>query len=265
MSKCLFCDNPADSLEHVIPQWLHRRIAPETDGAFPVQIGRYVEPKGYLDERKHVSLRFAARVVCVACNTGWMSKMEAEVDQVLRALTEKSFPVLAHMHFEQLKDHSAILARWMLKTALTTSYALPGKLFLPTRLIQEVTSGELPSGVWMDVAKAKVSGIAAALTKTFPTINGNKFVGIETHGMGGCFQFCIQVNHLLLRVGMTPGAEVGYLAPGGLNPFRLFPDSDSEVPAHLEFADLNHFMHSIVLRTWAGCAGEVPVSSSQNP
>ena len=261
MSKCLFCGNRADSLEHAIPQWLHRRIAPETDGKFLVHVGRYVDGQGYLDERKHVSLRFEARIVCVACNTGWMSKMESEVDQILRPLTERQFPILAHTHLEELRQHASILARWMTKTALTTSYALPGKLHLPQSLIEEIALGQSPGGVWMDVARARVTGIAAALTKTFPIINGNKFVGVQTHNKGACFQFCIQVNQLLLRVGVTPGAEVGYVAFGGLNPFRLFPRADTRVPEHFEFNDVNHFIHSIVLRTWAGCAGEVPSSS----
>lgn len=110
----------------------------------------------------------------------------------------------------------------------------------------------------MDVAKAKASGIGAALTKTFPTVNGNVFTGPQTHTGGACFQFCIQVNQLLLRVGMSPRAEVGYIAFDGLNPFRLFPDADPQVPENLEFQDVNHFLHSIVLRTWGGCPGEVP-------
>ena len=184
--------------------------------------------------------------------------METEAERILRPLTEKKFPVLAHTHLEQLRGHAGVLARWMTKTAVATSYALPGKLHLPQSLVEEIAQGRAPRGIWMDVAKAKVSGIAAALTKIFPTISGNKFVGVRTHNMGGCFQFCIQINQLLLRVGMTPGAEVGYVAPGGLNPFRLFPDADPKVPEHCEFKDMNHFLHSVVLRTWEGCPGEVP-------
>ncbi|MDA1274570.1 MAG: hypothetical protein O2960_11045 [Verrucomicrobia bacterium] len=258
MRKCLFCPNTADSHEHVLPQWLHRCISSETDGKFPVQVGRYVDGQGYLDERKFVSLNFKARIVCVGCNNGWMSKMESEVEQILKALTGKQFPVLAHTHLEQLREHAQSLAQWMSKTALTTSYALPGKLRLAGRLAEKIGQGRPPHGVWMDVAKAKNSGIAAALTKMFPTINGNRYVGVQTHQTGECFQFCIQINQLLLRVGMSPGAEVGYVAHGGLNPFRLFPEADSQVPENIEFKDVNHFLHSIVLRTWAGCAGEVP-------
>jgi len=187
-----------------------------------------------------------------------MSKMESEIHQTLKPLTEKQFPVLVHAHLEQLRGHAESLARWMSKTALTTSYALPGNQRLASQLANEIAQGRPPHGVWVDVAKAKVSGIAAALTKMFPTINGNRFVGPQTHQTGVCFQFCIQINQLLLRVGMSPGAEVGYVAPGGLNPFRLFPDADQQVPENIEFEDVNHFLHSVVLRTWAGCAGEVP-------
>jgi hypothetical protein len=219
-----------------------------------------VDGQGYLDERKFVSLNFKARIVCVGCNNGWMSKMESEVEQILKPLTGKQFPVLARTHLEQLRGHEQSLARWMAKTALTTSYALPGKLRLASQLADEIALGRPPHGVWVDAAKAKVSGIAVALTKMFPTINGNRFVGPQTHQAGFCFQFCIQINHLLLRVGMSPGAEVGYIAPNGIIPFRLFPDADSKVPENIEFQDVNHFLHAVVLRTWDGCAGEVPTT-----
>lgn len=260
MKKCLFCPNTADSLEHVLPQWLHRCISAETEGKFPVQVGRYVDGQGYLDDRNFISLNFKARIVCTDCNIGWMSKMESEIDQILKPLTGKQFPARARAHLEKLREHAQSLARWMSKTALTTSYALPGNQRLASELADEIAQGRAPRGVWMDVAKAEVSGIAAALTKVFPTINGNRFVVPQTHQAGGCFQFCIQINQLLLRVGMSPGAEVGYVAPDGLIPFRLFPDADRQVPDNIEFQDLNQFLHSVVLRTWEGCVGEVPAT-----
>lgn len=260
MKKCLFCPNPADSLEHVVPQWIHRCISPQTEGAFPVVVGRYVDGKGYCDKREQISLAFKARIVCEQCNTGWMRELESEVARIVKPLAVTPFPILSHCHFEQLRADAPVIALWLTKTALTTSFALPGKQRLPETVATEIGRKQVPHGVWIDVAKAKVSGIGAALTKTFPTINGNVFTGPQTHTTGACFQFCIQVNQLLLRVGMSPGAEVGYVAYGGLNPFRLFPDADPQVPENIEFQDVNHFLHSIVLRTWAGCAGEVPAS-----
>jgi hypothetical protein len=259
MRKCLFCPNPADSLEHVLPQWLFRCIAPGNEGKFPVRVGRFVDGQGYLDERKHLSLAFKARIVCENCNTGWMSKLESRVSHILSPLVAQDFPVLAHNFFDELRRDAPGIARWLSKTALTTSFALPGRQRLPEWLAGEIAQAKPPRGVWIDVAKATVAGIAAASSKMLPTINGNVFVGPQAHSAGESFQFCIQINHLLLRVGMSPGAEVGYVAPGGLVAFRLFPKAAPQVPELFEFRDVNHFFHSIVLRTWEGCPGEVPV------
>jgi hypothetical protein len=262
MKKCLFCPNPADSLEHVLPQWLFRRIAPANQGKFPVRVGRFVDGKGYLDQRNHISLAFKARIVCVDCNTGWMRKLESKVSQALKPLMAQDFPVLAHNFFDELRKGAPIIALWLSKTALTTSFAFPGSQRLPEWLAGEIAKGQAPRGVWTDLAKARVAGIGAALAKMIPTTNGNVFVGPQAHSAGESFQFCIQINHLLLRVGMSPGAEVGYIAPGGLVAFRLFPEADTKVPELFEFGDINHFFHSIVLRTWEGCPGEVPLTAA---
>jgi len=97
-----------------------------------------VDGQEYLDERKFISLSFKARIVCVGCNNGWMSRIESEVEEILRPLTRKQFPILAHTHLEQLRGHGQSLARWMAKTALTTSCALPGKQRLPSQLADEI-------------------------------------------------------------------------------------------------------------------------------
>jgi hypothetical protein len=55
---------------------------------------------------------------------------------------------------------------------------------------------------------------------------------------GACFQFCIQINHLLLRIAMTPDAEAIYHAPNKRIPIRLFPDAVSKIPENIEFNDI---------------------------
>ena len=106
MKKCLFCSNPADSLEHVLPQWLFRCIAPESRGTFPVQVGRYIEGQGYQDRRNHISLSFKARIVCTECNTGWMRQLESNVVHIFQPLAAENFPVLAHDHFDELRNYA---------------------------------------------------------------------------------------------------------------------------------------------------------------
>ena len=255
MKKCLFCSNRADSLEHVLPQWLLRCVSPDTEGAFPVQAAKYVEGQGNSDERSFISLNFKARIVCVQCNTGWMSDLESEVDQILKPLTGKQFPVLAAAYFDELRKHAPLISRWLTKTALNTSMALPGKKRLSASYADEIMRGNSPSGVWIDVASAEFPCIAVALTKHFPIINGNIHRGVCDCG-DMCFQFCLQINHLLLRVGLSPRALVQY---AGSKPFRLFPKADLQVPEHFKFRDVNYFLHSVTLKTWDGCAGEVPL------
>lgn len=237
---------------------------PESDGRFPVQVGRFHERDGYCDQRRHLSLDFKARIVCVACNTGWMSKLESKIERILKPLAGKQFPVLGHCYFEQLRSDAALIAHWASKTALTTSFALPGRERLAGSLANDIARGLSPHGVWVDLAKAKVAAFGAGLTKTFPTINGNVLAGVQKHTAGECFQFCLQVNHLLVRVGMSPGAEVYYFEPRRRDAFRLFPEADPQVPDRFEFEDLNNFVHSIILRTWAGCKGEVPSTADVN-
>jgi hypothetical protein len=113
MNKCLFCSNPADSLERVLPQWLFRRVAPQTGGKLQVRVGRYVDGQGYRDQRRHISLAFKARIVCAQCNNGWMAKLESKV---------------AH-------------------------------------LLEHLVAPQFPAGVWVDLAKSKISGIGAGSQK----------------------------------------------------------------------------------------------------
>lgn len=251
MKLCLFCDNVADTLEHVIPQWVHRCVSPTTHGSFPVVVGRYTETDGYLDQRNQVSLAFKARIVCAQCNNGWMAQLEAEVSELLKPLMACAFPVLFEEFFNHLRQQSKLVAVWMIKTALTTSYALPGKQRLPQTFRQDVRLLQPPSGAWVDIAKARTQTIGVAFTKNFPVANGNLPVTIQRSG--DSFQFCLQVNHLLLRVAMVPQAVAGYVEK---EPFRLYPHADIVIPSNLEFDDIDRFLHSVILRTWNGCRGE---------
>lgn len=262
MRQCLFCPNPADSREHVLPQWLFRCVAPAENGSMEVHVGRYVEGQGYLDRRDHVSLAFKARIVCGECNGGWMSQLESSCSKSLRHLVDRRFPILVNEFLAELRAQSALLALWLSKTAVTTSFALPGRLRLPESFVRQVSLRQVPHGVWLDVAKARVPGIGAALSKGFHTVNGGHYAGMQSRVSGDSFQFCLQVNHLLLRVAMCPEAEVHYRPTDGSLPVRLFP-KPKPIPESFEYPGLNHFLHSVVLRTWPGCRGEVPRSTGE--
>lgn len=236
-------------------------MSPRSGGAFPVHIGRYLEGDGYRDQRQQVSLAFKARIVCASCNHGWMSSLEAEIQETLSPFLAAPFPALNSVEWKQLRSRGPRIALWLAKTALTTSYALPGAQRLPTLIAENIAQQRPPHNVWIDLAKSIQPGIGAALSKTFHTFNGSVFAGSQTHTDGACFQFCLHLNHLLLRIGVSPSAMVGYIAEGGQIPLRLFPQQDANILGNLEYENFVHFSNSVVLRTFAGCQGEVPLST----
>jgi hypothetical protein len=69
MRKCLFCQNPADSREHVWPDWVLGRLR-----------GQRQPIKGFI-EKKQIEFggsnpHLEIKCVCSKCNNGWMSRLE---------------------------------------------------------------------------------------------------------------------------------------------------------------------------------------------
>lgn len=66
MRKCLFCDNPAKTREHVWPQWILERLRIKD------QINRQVGK----EKDQLIPPELKIRAVCQNCNGGWMSALE---------------------------------------------------------------------------------------------------------------------------------------------------------------------------------------------
>ncbi len=69
MRQCLFCENPADSQEHVWADWVLERLK-----------GKRQPMKGFI-EKKQIEFggsnpHLKIKCVCTDCNNGWMSKLE---------------------------------------------------------------------------------------------------------------------------------------------------------------------------------------------
>src|ERR1019366_8129238 len=102
MSKCLFCDNEADSEEHLWPAWILRYqgialpYVKTIENLVPVSI--------YVPDVK-------AKAVCDPCNTGWMSRLETKVGPILK-------PLIRDISFTLDKRQQEILTRWSAKTGM---------------------------------------------------------------------------------------------------------------------------------------------------
>lgn len=67
MRQCLFCDNTANSREHVVPDWILQRVR--------VRDPMY-QKLGDGPEVLLANPELKIRAVCKSCNNGWMSHLE---------------------------------------------------------------------------------------------------------------------------------------------------------------------------------------------
>jgi hypothetical protein len=99
--RCIFCDDPADSKEHLWPEWVLKLLPPKKISGF---IGRYKELK--------FNREFTVRCVCEKrCNNGWMSDLETA-----------SIPILGSMIADKSmfldSPQQSTIAAWAVKTAM---------------------------------------------------------------------------------------------------------------------------------------------------
>jgi hypothetical protein len=80
MRSCIFCQRQADSKEHLFPQWLDREFPQPAGTLLPVthRVGDRVS------QRPNTRIaHMEVRCVCKACNSGWMSTIEARLKPFL--------------------------------------------------------------------------------------------------------------------------------------------------------------------------------------
>ena len=98
-NNCIFCGNPAGSREHIWPAWI---LARKDFG--PFRLKRAGAPDIVLNTE------LTTKAVCHGCNTGWMSKLEAQVKPILEPMFEGK-----HVTLDIHQQH--LIAIWIVKTA----------------------------------------------------------------------------------------------------------------------------------------------------
>ena len=116
--RCPFCTKPLDkknSREHIIPKWLLEYLQIADVKISPTHTSS--KDNSIVSKREHVLTNLVSGGICVECNNGWMSSLETENMETLRALMNGSLR-LADLNLNQ----KYILARWTFKTALVLNY-----------------------------------------------------------------------------------------------------------------------------------------------
>jgi len=79
MKNCLFCNNIANSKEHIVPVWLSNALERTEE-----EIIMNYHSLGANEIREQGKLKgFKTKSVCEHCNNGWMSQLETQVKSFL--------------------------------------------------------------------------------------------------------------------------------------------------------------------------------------
>lgn len=244
---CVFCGSYADSKEHVFALRLCERADAKK---FAVVTGLFVEGQEPKMRPKQLVQNFTVRHVCKNCNNKWMNDLEAWFEDKLGLLIEPHWPKDALPIIEALKSERGKLAQWLMKTAVMFSCACVKGGKNPVEFSPEVTrkikEGILPKNLWADLAYSNVATLAGGLTRNFRAKIGNQIIPDAILKNEEGFRFCIQYNHLLLRIAQAPAASFIYQSSEGEYPVRLYPEP-SKIPEKITYQDVMKFEHSVIL------------------
>jgi hypothetical protein len=114
---CIFCGNPANSREHLLPEWLQKILPSDEPSVYWREVGGKKtswEKKGFSEKTK---------IVCKTCNHGWMSQLETAAKDVLSpAITRSSLPYPVDLRAQW------IAAQWAVKTGYVFQGQAPSLL-----------------------------------------------------------------------------------------------------------------------------------------
>lgn len=181
--KCLFCENPVDSAEHVWSDWILKDLKP----AEPIrrQIGRHTDV--YTDDPEVL-----VRCVCQRCNNGWMSDIENENKPQISAMM-RDHPVV----LEPLQQKS--LTRWAILKAMiieATNRQRPHFFSEFEKTSLKPPTSALPAASLVWIARFSNIGFHAGGTDIWAAIDG---IPKAMHGS----VTNIVVGHLAIQV-LTP-------------------------------------------------------------
>jgi hypothetical protein len=218
-----------------------------------VQAGYFQEGTGATTRNPHRVEAIQVRHVCKECNSGWMNDLEAWFEHRLGRLIEPTWPTNAASAIEALMPEGEMLARWLLKTAITCSLSSMQQgdpvIFSP-EVTRRAKDGLLPDSCWVDLAhSARASPFRMFLRKGFRVIDGSGEPTNKVLTAGDGFRFVVQFNHLLLCIARAPAATVTFQSWAGELPVHIFPTTRPLIEAAFTYDNLQSFEDGVVLET----------------
>jgi hypothetical protein len=134
---CPFCGQPADTVEHVDPEWISRHYLERdaSPGTFTMSFGDLYAPRTVPRLNQTVHL-------CGSCNSGWMAALEYRVKPALLRMKDGEGLIIG-------PDGQRAMRHWLLKNAvvreLVTPQCSPLRVSTPEQR-RQVAAGVVPAG-----------------------------------------------------------------------------------------------------------------------
>jgi hypothetical protein len=248
MSICVFCGDKGSSAEHIVAQWLIKRMGVKKSHTITVS-----SKDGLGNETKrpaHNLLKYTTKNVCEKCNNGWMSSLENWFKYNMGFFVEPTWPILAEDHIRAALPTTSDLAAWCLKTAVVMSNNSSYRTIHDGEMIKGLRLGYVVNDVYVDMARIETPDVSHIMSKGFRIGNGSPVAKWFSRKDDRAYTCIIQLNHLALRVYRCPGADPFYRSIRKRIPYRLFPSTPVD-PHTIDyrFDTLLDFEDALVLKT----------------
>jgi len=205
LRTCLFCNNDANSKEHVLSKRLARRMGILTED---ITTASLAESSGFQARNPYPLVAFETRRVCTVCNNGWMNELEGYMETTFASLLEAHWPPCGEVQIH----NPELLLRWMAKTAcIVQESGLLEKVIINTDRMPEVPTLEVTEGIHLYAGFIREQNLDVRLEKGFRTWEHGILHPNREHKNG--YSFVIQMNHIVLRLLIAPTAVPIFVMP----------------------------------------------------
>lgn len=199
--QCLFCEQSAGSGEHVIPEWLSKRMAIRDLGFRPAH---YSETGGLTLRPLIKCEHFKTKQVCDTCNRGWMRDLELWAQSRFGACVEPNTVFSDLVRLRSIPDEREMIIRWLLKSAIVVERAFPmgPTAKVPISLYSVARGAQPPTDFWAWAGYICEPGFDLHLVAGFPVWNGGVLQPFQVHEES--LSFAIQLNHFAMHLFRCP-------------------------------------------------------------
>ena len=144
--SCVFCGSSNLSKEHIFAQWLLKELGIEKANVTLKHTSFF----GYVkSKREHSFLKLVNGNVCVDCNNGWMSSLEAINKQhITNLMNLKNLKP----ELEWVKENSFILAQRAFKNIILLNNASNFHNLVPDEHFHVLFDGKIPNNVFITLS-----------------------------------------------------------------------------------------------------------------